>query len=212
MTECTFAPERAHIRGRKLVHVSMVAGGVRSRTNFNQKHCISIGIEAQVMLVLMNIVASCVTFSTHWSGTHSLNCISVVWWCFPAQVVVSQVIWLLTESQPGILFCSDYVTDYVTAPANLLLPWPLNWNGPFSCFGSFRDHSLPGPLTLHPPVLNTDHRIWPFGYRWGWLSAFLILLAVCPSSVFHFPPLCHSFPTLNIILKLFGSSTVYFGL
>lgn len=35
------------------------------------------------------------------------------------------------------------------------MPWPLNWNGPFSCFGSFRGHSLPGPLTLHPPVLNT---------------------------------------------------------
>lgn len=109
-------------------------------------------------------------------------------------------------SQLGILFRSDYVT----AVANRLLLWPLNWNGPFSCFGGFRDHSLPGPL--HPPVLNTDHPIWPFGYRWGWLSAFLVLLAVCPSSVFHFHPLWHSFPTLNIILKLFGSSTVYFGI
>lgn len=125
--------------------------------------------------------------------------------CSPSYLVAALS---LPVSQLGILCRSDYVM----AAANRLLPWPLNWNGPFSCFGGFGDHSLPGPLTLHPPVLNTDHRIWPFGYRWGWLSAFLILLAVCPSSVFHFHPLWHSFPTLKIILKLFGSSTVYFGM
>lgn len=125
--------------------------------------------------------------------------------CSPSYLVAALS---LPASQLGILFHSDYVM----AAANRLLPWPLNWNGPFSCFGGFGDHSLPGPLTLHPPVLNTDHRIWPFGYRWGWLSAFLILLAVCPSSVFHFHPLWHSFPTLKIILKLFGSSAVYFGM
>lgn len=67
MTECTFAPEREDIRGRKVVHVQMVASGEGSRTNHIQKECISISIEAQVMMVLMNIVASYVTFSTHCS-------------------------------------------------------------------------------------------------------------------------------------------------
>lgn len=76
------------------------------------------------------------------------------------------------------------------------MPWPLNWNGPFSCFGSFRGHSLPGPLTLHPPGLNTLTSVFGLldsvgGAQCFWFS----FLSALPQ---------HSHPTLIIILKLFG--------
>lgn len=90
------------------------------------------------------------------------------------------------------------------------MPWSLNVNCPFSCFGCFRGHSSPRPFTLHLPALTTLIGVFgqsdtvEGGPQRFWLSAL--------SLAFHCSPLWHSYPTLNIILNFFGIGSVYFGI
>lgn len=81
------------------------------------------------------------------------------------------------------------------------MPWPLNVNCPFGCFWGC---SLPWPFTRHLTSIFGQSDTVERGPQLFWLSPLCL--------AFHCSPLWHSYPTLNIILKLYGIGSVYFGM